>query len=252
MKYLVRIRFIGSDFCGFQFQPGKRTVQGTLTDSFREMFSCDCAVTGCSRTDSGVHALEFCATVEPLSDSANAIPAELIPQAAVHHMPPDIAVLSAEYVNDDFHPRYDAHGKEYIYKIYYSRTPDPFSNRRVWRIPRRAEDINIDAMKQAALAFVGKQDFAAFMASGSKIVDTVREIYSCTVEQEGDIVMLRVSANGFLYNMVRIIAGTLSEVGEGKLTAHDVKDIIRSKDRRLAGRTAPPDGLYLNRVFYEK
>ena len=90
------------------------------------------------------------------------------------------------------------------------------------------------------------------MASGSKIVDTVREIYSCAVEQEGDLVTVRVSANGFLYNMVRIIAGTLSEVGEGKLTSHDVKDIIRFKNRRLAGRTAPPDGLYLNRVFYEE
>lgn len=251
MKYLVRIRFVGSEFCGFQFQPGKRTVQGVLTDAFREMFACDCAVTGCSRTDSGVHAREFCITVEPHADGANVIPPELFPQAAIRHMPRDISVISCEVVGDDFHPRYDALGKEYIYKIYYSRTPDPFLNGRVWRIPRNISDVDVDAMDAAARLVVGERDFASFMASGSKITDTVRTVYRCCVERDGDTVTLRISANGFLYNMVRIIAGTLAEVGEGKRAPEWITEVIAARNRAAAGRTAPPDGLYLNRVFYD-
>lgn len=251
MKILLRLKYLGTDFCGWQFQPnGVRTVQKTLTEAAEMLFGEKCNITGCSRTDSGVHALDFAATVE-LSDSANKIPLDKIPTAFSRHLPSDISVTSAKEVETGFHPRYDVVSKEYVYKIYASPVCDPFLFGRVWHYTGKLLPDAAERMKEAAAEIVGKKDFTSFMAAGSKIEDAVRTVHYCDVTRDGDMITIRIAADGFLYNMVRIIAGTLVMSGSGKLSSHDIAKIIDKKDRSAAGLTAPPDGLYLNKVIYK-
>ncbi len=249
MKILLRLKYLGTSFCGWQYQPNARTVQNTLTEAAQKLFGVRCNITGCSRTDSGVHANDFAATVE-LSENANKIPLSRIPMAFAPFLPSDVSVISADNVDDSFHPRYDVKYKEYIYKIYVSEVNDPFLYGRVWHYDRKLCDNAAKLMNECAAVLVGRQDFASFMAQGSKIEDTVRDVKYCTVEQSGDLITLRIAADGFLYNMVRIIAGTLIMAGAGKLTREELLQIIAAKDRKCAGLTAPPDGLYLNKVVY--
>lgn len=249
MKILLRLKYIGSDFCGWQYQPNARTVQNTLTEAAEKLFGERCGITGCSRTDSGVHANDFAATAE-LSDRANKIPLDRIPTAFAPFLPDDIAVTGACEVSGDFHPRYDVKYKEYIYKIHVSPIKDPFLVGRVWHYDRKLLPDAAELMNECAQAIVGKHDFASFMAAGSKIEDTVRTVKYCGAEREGDIITVKIAADGFLYNMVRIIAGTLVLAGVGKLDKDGMERIIAAKNRSAAGLTAPPDGLYLNKVVY--
>ena len=249
MKILLRLKYLGTAFCGWQYQPGVRTVQGTLTDAAEALFGERCNITGCSRTDSGVHAVDFAATVE-LSDRANKIPPERIPAAFAPYLPNDLSVVSAIEVAEDFHPRYDVAYKEYVYKIYASPVMDPFLYGRVWHFTGRLQADAVKRMNASAAVLVGKQDFASFMAAGSKIEDTVRTVKYCAVEREGELLTIRIAADGFLYNMVRIIAGTLMSAACGKLDADGMRGIIAAKNRSAAGLTAPPDGLYLHKVVY--
>lgn len=244
-KIKLDISYLGTAYCGWQVQPNKPTVQKLMQTSVQKAFGAECEMTGCSRTDSGVHAKSFICTAE-LDDSANNIPAEKIPLALNVHLPPDIRVKSAENVPLDFHPRYSALGKEYKYIFCDSPYHDPFMYGRVTFCPK----LDVQKMSACAAELIGEHDFACFMASGSKITDTVREIYDCRVHREGENVILTVSANGFLYNMVRIIAGTLLLAGRGELTPEEMRKIIASKYRGNAGQTLAPCGLYLNRVFY--
>ena len=254
MKLLLKISFIGTNYEGFQAQRSGRAVQNVLTDAAQRVFGFPCNVTGSSRTDAGVHALGFTVTVSPREKRENwcTIPTEKVHRAFAPHLPKDIAVVGAAVVDDEFHARYSARGKEYIYKIYDGKSDDPFlcglSCRR--RIP--VSDVGLKRMKAAAEYFVGEHDFEAFMASGSKITDCRREVYYARVERDGDIITFTVCANGFLYNMVRIMAGTLLDCAQGKFEPSDVKDIIESKKRERAGFTAPPEGLYLSRVLYSE
>lgn len=252
MKILLRLSYIGSGYCGYQVQPNGISVQQRLNEAAKQLFGYDCDVVGCSRTDSGVHANEFCVTVTKKKESFldTSIPVSRIPQAMSHWLPSDIAVYSAEEVSEDFHPRYDVKYKEYVYKILNRQVRDPFLEGRAWHCPKLIDDAALDAMQKAAACFVGKKDFTSFMAADSTVKDTVREVYSAEVSKEGDVITFRVSADGFLYNMVRIFAGTLVEVAYGKLSPEDIPRIIEARDRRLAGSTAPPEGLYLNRVVY--
>ena len=185
-----------------------------------------------------------------LSESANKVPLCRIPAAFAPFLPDDISVISASAVSDDFHPRYDVCYKEYIYKIHVSAVADPFLFGRVWHYDRKLLPDAAKRMNDAAAALVGKQDFASFMAAGSKIEDTVRTVKYCTAVQDGDIITVKIAADGFLYNMVRIIAGTLVLAGAGKLDRADMEKIISARDRKSAGITAPPEGLYLNKVVY--
>lgn len=249
MKYLIKVKYVGDNFAGFQYQNNLRTVQGELTSKFSELFSSECKVTGCSRTDSGVHANCFCATLETPGDASH-IPVEKLPLAVSAIMPPDISVFYAEEVSDEFHPRYDVKSKEYIYKIYLSETPDPFLYNRAWQIKAPIDDLKLERMKRAAEHIKGRQDFSSFMASGSKIKDAVRTVYSLEVYREGRMINVKISADGFLYNMVRIIVGTLVDVASGRISPDDIPEIIKSRDRSRAGMTAPAYALYLNSVVY--
>ena len=245
--YLAKIKYLGTDFHGFQVQPELRTVQGELNAALNQAFGLPCKVTGCSRTDAGVHANEFCVKVEC---PGGTIPADKLPIAVSRFLPNDLSLFYAEECADEFHPRYDVKEKEYLYRIINSRIYDPFEFGRAWFVARPITDKGINRMNEAARHIIGKQDFATFMAEGSDIVDTVRTVTALTVEKKGNLVEIRISADGFLYNMVRIIVGTLTEVAFGRFNPDDMPEIIASKDRSRAGMTAPADGLYLNQVKY--
>lgn len=245
MKYLLRLSYFGGAFAGFQVQNGgaENTVQGALCRAGRALFGVECAVSGCSRTDAGVHALDFAATLEV--ESKTAISPEKLPRALMAHLPPEISVSSAVEVLGEYSVRRHVLGKEYEYLILNSRTPSPFYVGRAWHVPHA---LDVEKMNAAAKYFVGEHDFSAFMASGSDVADTVRNVSFCTARSDGNLIKINIFADGFLYNMVRIIVGTLVYVGEGKISPDMISDIIKSGDRSRAGITAPPDGLYLKRV----
>lgn len=253
MKLFLKIKYNGTAFHGFQAQPNVESVQVTLTKALSILFSTPVNVTGCSRTDAGVHALGYVISVEPKDKTiALGIPVKKIPRAANCVLCDDIAVISAAAVPDDMHPRYDVIKKEYIYRIYDSFIPDPFRKKRVMFYGRSISDEKLEKANTAAKLFEGTHNFASFMARGSKITDPVRTVYAASVDRLGDEVVFKVCADGFLYNMVRIMAGTLLSVAEEKNQPKDIKNIIEAENRRFAGETVPPDGLYLNEVFYNK
>ncbi len=247
MKYFAKIKYLGTDFHGFQVQPDKRTVQGELSRALHEAVGYPCRVTGCSRTDSGVHANEFCVSIECENST---VPPEKLPVAVSRFMPVDLSLYFAEEATSDFHPRYDVVSKEYLYRIRNARVFDPFEFGRAWFLPRPINEDAVEKMREAAKHFIGKHDFSAFMAEGSDIDDRERTVFYLNVSKSEDLIEIRICADGFLYNMVRIIVGTLTEVAYGRIAPERIHEIILSKDRSLAGMTAPAQGLYLNKVNY--
>lgn len=247
MKYFAKIKYLGTGFHGFQVQPEKRTVQGELCRALVRATGYPCKVTGCSRTDAGVHANEFCLTVE--SEGAT-VPADKLPLAVARFLPNDLSLFYAKECDESFHPRYDVKEKEYLYRIINRPVYDPFEYGRAWFLPRQIAENQIALMNLAAQKIVGKRDFSAFMSEGSDTEDTVRNVTYLKVEKRDDLIEVRIRADGFLYNMVRIIVGTLTEVAYGRFSPEYITEIIESKNRQKAGMTAPPEGLYLNRVFY--
>ena len=252
MKLLLWLSYLGKAYCGYQVQANGPTVQEQLNRAALALFGCPCDIVGCSRTDSGVHANEFCAAVSERGQTGlrTRIPVGRIPLALSAHLPDDIAVFDARWVPDSFHPRYDVLGKEYLYRICNRPVRSPFELGRAYHLPRPVSDADLARMRAAAAHFVGTHDFSAYMASGSGIVDPVRTVYSSELERQGDLILYRVCANGFLYHMVRILTGTLVAVAEGKLEPDDIPAVTASRDRSRAGATMPPGGLYLNRVIY--
>ncbi len=251
-KLLLYIRYDGSRFCGYQAQKNGYSVQQALNEGTAALFGHPCDITGCSRTDSGVHANMFCATVTAHGTDSleTTIPLDRLPRALNIRLPDAVAAYKALWVPTDFHARYSVSSKEYIYRILNTPDRNPFERDRVWHYPRPITDEQLSAMQTAAEGFVGKRDFAACMAAGSKVQSTVRNVLSASVERQGELVTFRVRADGFLYNMVRIMVGTLAEVAEGHIPAHSIAARLDSLDRTAFGRTAPAEGLYLNRVFY--
>lgn len=247
MKYFAKIKYLGTNFHGFQVQPDKRTVQGELCSALALATGHQCKVTGCSRTDAGVHANEFCILIDC---EGSTIPAEKLPVAVARFLPVDLSLFYAEEAKDNFHPRYDVVSKEYLYRIKNERVYDPFLFGRAWFLPKPIDDEHIAKMQMAADLIVGKRDFSAFMSPGSDVTDTVRNVFYVKVEKIGSEIEIKICADGFLYNMVRIIVGTLIEVAYDRLAPDEITDVIESLDRRNAGMTAPPDGLYLNKVSY--
>lgn len=243
-RHLLTIKYDGSNYCGWQVQPNAVSVQSTVQKALIDLTGEEnLCVTGCSRTDSGVHANMFCLHF----DSETTIPDNKIPFALNMRLPDDIVATNCNLVADDFHARYSSLGKTYIYKIHNSAFLDPFKYKYYLNVSRHIDEELLD---KAAKCFVGTYDFKGFCSVGSSVVDTVRTVSDCSVKRIGDDVIISITANGFLYNMVRIIVGTLLEVNEGKITVDDLPEIIASGDREKAGPTAKPHGLYLEKVHY--
>ena len=243
MRYLATIQYDGRDYHGWQVQNNAITVQQTVQEKMSDIFGYSIGVTGCSRTDSKVHALKFCYHF----DYDGNISENSIIRAMNSKLPTSIRMLDVKQVADDFHARYSVKSKEYTYVIDNGRYQNPFT-------AGLATHINIPLdeklMDYAAKQFVGTYDFSAFCASGTSVEDFVRTVYSASVTRQDDRIIFKVSANGFLYNMVRIMVGTLLYVSYGKIDKDSITDIILSKDRKKAGITAKPDGLYLSEVVY--
>ncbi|MDD6094656.1 MAG: tRNA pseudouridine synthase A, partial [Clostridia bacterium] len=237
MKILLKIKYIGTPFCGFQCQKNGTAVQNVLTEASEKVFGEKCNVTGCSRTDAGVHALGFCCTVAPENsrDGWCRIPTDKIHRAYQIFLPEEISVVGAAEVGDDFHPRYAAKRKQYIYRIWDAPFENPFEKGRSMRCIFPVTEEMEERMKTAAQYFLGKHDFASFMSSGSKVTDTVRTVTDSGIYREsGGALVFTVSADGFLYNMVRIMAGTLIDTAAGRIDPDHIPRIIEQKDRSAA------------------
>ncbi len=242
-RLLFEIAYRGTAYHGYQVQTNARTVAETLQDAIEAVFPRREGIVGCSRTDTGVHANQFYFHM----DTEAGIPEKAAVIALNNHLPRDIAVLSCREVPGDFHARYSVERKEYLYKIWDAPVRNPILDGLVFHSRFRLNEAELDGL---AREFCGTHDFIGFCSSGGKIHDTVRTIFDCGVTRSGDLVEFRVTGNGFLYNMVRIMVGTLLPVNRTRLQKGDITRIVESKDRSRAGITVPPDGLYLNRVLY--
>lgn len=240
----LTIEYDGTNYHGWQIQKNAVTVQEYVEKALAKLLGTETGVTGCSRTDVGVHAYGQVATFHTESN----IPAEKFSYALNNLLPEDIVIQKSEEVPPDFHPRYSSKGKKYRYLICNSAHQSALMRNRACHV---RPELNFEEMQKASRYFVGEHDFAAFQATGGQVRSTVREIYSMSIEKKEDkIIEIEVTGNGFLYNMVRIIAGTLIYVGMGKLTAEDILGILKELDRRKAGKTAPAQGLYLMEIYY--
>lgn len=242
-RMLITISYDGTAYHGWQIQPNAITVQEVIENALLKLLSEKVSVVGTSRTDAGVHAKEFTFHI----DCADNIPNEAFLRGLNALLPLDIAVTNAKEVAYDFHARYNAKGKTYCYNIYNSNKKDPFKLRYAWQIER---SLHIDKMNEFAKVIIGKHDFYAFSSSGRTVEDTVRTINECYFTKDGDDIKLYVTADGFLYNMVRIIIGTAVAVSDGKVNVCDIESILNRKDRAALGMTAPPQGLFLEKVHY--
>lgn len=241
---LLTLRFDGGAYHGWQVQENAVTVQQTLQDAIEAVFGARLPVIGCSRTDAGVHARMFCVNFH--TDSA--IPCARVPYALNAHLPDDVGVYDCRQVPDDFHARYSCVAKRYAYVIRNSPFRDPFAVGRATTVPLLLDEA---MLHDEAQAFLGTHDFAAFAAAGGSVEDTVRTVRDACVRRDGETVVFEVEADGFLYHMVRIMAGTLLDVAAGKIPRGSIPDILASLDRARAGVTAPPQGLYLQSVQYD-
>lgn len=242
-RILLKIRYDGTCYHGWQVQKNAISVQETMQDAIERIFSARLDIHGCSRTDSGVHANEYYCHF----DTDNDIACSNIVRAMNTYLPNDISVVSAENVPPDFHARYSAKSKEYIYKFHNSPIRDPFLCKYALQV---FKPLDVERMNRVAKNFMGTHDFKGFCNIKSDVEDTFRKIYLADAVQQGDVVTFRICGNGFLYNMVRIIVGTILFVETGNINENDIPDIIASKDRNRAGKTLPPYGLYLNKIIY--
>ena len=240
---LLTISYDGTAYHGWQVQPNGITVQETVQNALCELMGVRPALTGCSRTDAGVHARKFCCHF----DCDEKFPGKAFLRGLDSLLPSDIAVRDCEEVPPDFHARYNAKGKTYCYYILNSRCRDPFAARYSWKIE---QELDTEKMNEFCGGLVGKHDFASFSSAGRSVEDTVRTVRECTVTRSGENIILKITADGFLYNMVRIITGTAVGVSFGKIPPDAASDIICSENRALAGDTAPPQGLFLEEIYY--
>lgn len=243
MNILLTIAFDGRAYHGFQVQQNAPTVCAALQDGMERLLGERPPVKGCSRTDAGVSARAFRLSFH----SDTVIPLAKLPLALNHHLPPDIRVRRAQAVPDDFHARYAALSKEYEYRFLNAPTDDPLLCGLYHLVSR---PLDAAAMNAAGQALIGRHDFSAFCSAGSTIEDKTRTVQTLSVRREGECVILTIRADGFLYNMVRIIAGTMLRVGAGQEDGAYPSRALLSLSRDAAGDTLPPEGLVLSRVFY--
>lgn len=244
-NFLIKLSYDGAAYHGWQIQDNALTVQQVFQEALQKITGLTEDIKACSRTDTGVHAREFCVSLKTESPIA---PERLL-AALNHYLPEDVAVRSVEQVPLDFHARYSCKGKEYVYQIWNHPVRDPFLKGRAlhyWY------PIDEELLNRAAVHYLGAHDFSSFCTLDRREKgDLTRTVFTSKVERAGDLVTFTVAADGFLYNMVRIMVGTLLRVQQGKFTPEDIPGILEAKDRKVAGPTAPACGLYLNRVFYD-
>lgn len=247
MRYKLTVEYNGKDYHGWQVQKNAITVQEVLESALCKI-GIKTTTVASGRTDSGVHAVGQVVHF----DSDVKIPCDRLPLAINAYLPLDVAVVKCEIVSGDFNARFSAKKKTYCYRFYVSRLRHPLLEINHYQV---VKSLDLDAMRAAANEIEGEHDFKCFEAVGSKVIDTVRTVYEIRFETKdligGKEIEIYVTGNGFLYNMVRIIAGTLLYVGQGKLTAEDVRTIIEKGDRTMAGKTLPAKGLTLERVEYD-
>ncbi len=245
-KIALELCYDGTRYCGWQVQPNAVSVQKTVQDALEKVLSFRPDVSGCSRTDAGVHANSYICHID---STGVTVPVERLPNALnslLHGT--DVAVKAASLRDADFHARYSCREKEYLYKIWNAPYENPFLKGRAWHVPFTVEETKLTFVGRE---FEGTHDFSAFMSKGSKIKeDTVRTVKYFRVVREDALLTFSVCADGFLYNMVRIMIGTYIAAALGHLHQGDVRDILLSRDRSRAGDTAPACGLYLNKIVY--
>ena len=239
------LTYLGTRYHGWQVQKNLPTVAQTVEKAVAMVVGHEVHVTGCGRTDAGVHARVYVANFRTTST----IPVERLPYALNTHLPCDIVVRRSFEVHDNFNAIGSCVRKEYTYQIYNSRLKDPFYVDRAWFYPKHLDET---VMQRAADQFVGTHDFRAVRSVGTETRTTVRTVYYFNVSRTGDLIECRVCANGFLYNMVRAMAGTIVYAAEGKLAPEDIPAILASGNRTLAGPTVPPGGLYMTKLWYEE
>lgn len=240
----LRLTYDGTAYHGWQVQKTDISVAETLEKALSKVCGHSVKVTGCGRTDAGVHALRYCANFR--TDCT--IPIDRIPLAVNSRLPNDIAIFDAVEAPEDFNAIGNCIQKEYVYRIINTRIRDPFLQDRICFYPAL---LDFDRMCSSGLAFVGKHDFAAVRSVGTKTKTTVRTVHWCETKRDGNIFSIYICADGFLYNMVRAIVGTMVYASLGKLEPDDIPSLLQTGDRRLTGPTMPPQGLYLNRLWYK-
>jgi tRNA pseudouridine38-40 synthase len=242
----VTVAYDGTDFAGYQIQPSGRTVQGTIQSVLQKMHKGEAVqISASGRTDAGVHAV---GQVFHFDTEMN-IPSGAWGKALNAMLPDDIFIKDVEEVPDSFHSRFSAESKEYHYKLLVSKQPDVFRRNHMFHYPY---PLNIKDIQKACSYFLGTHDFTSFSSARSEVADKVRTIFALEVLEDGEALTFKIKGSGFLYNMVRIIIGTLLEVGQGKRKPDEILAIISGKDRALAGKTAPAHGLYLHQVNYQE
>lgn len=239
----LTIEYDGTNYQGWQKQKRGSTIQNTLEEAIRVLTNEEIEVIGSSRTDAGVHAKGFVANFKTNSK----IPSEKYREAINHKLPKDIVILNSEEVDEEFHARYNARGKTYSYSILNRDVPSAINRNYLYHVKRK---LDIEAMKEACKYFIGTYDFSAFKSSGSSVKTTIRTIFELYIEENNDIIKVYVTGDGFLYNMVRIIVGTLIMVGSNEIKPNEIENIIAEKDREKAGICVPATGLVLEKVYY--
>jgi tRNA pseudouridine38-40 synthase len=238
------IAYDGTAYHGWQTQLNKATIQETIENAISIVTKQKIDLTGSGRTDSGVHA---CGQVANFKADTK-IPEEKVKIAINANLPPDIRILDSVDVSPDFNSRFDALDKTYMYQIYNDSVANPFYSRYSCFVP---QSLDIDKMEEALKFILGTHDFKGFMASGSQVKTTERTIYAAKLLKEENLIKIYINGNGFLYNMVRIIAGTLIDIGKGLKDISCIEKALTDKDRTILGQTAPPEGLFLLKVNYD-
>lgn len=243
MKIRITLEYDGSNYSGWQLQVGQDSIQARLEAALAQIFSCHVRVYGSGRTDAGVHALGQVAAFDLPRD----FPPDELKRAMNALLPPDIAIIEAASVSEDFDPRRDARSRTYEYRVLNRDRRSPFDYRYAWLIPSH---LNLDAMNEAARRFIGTHNFASFRSLGSDERTTIRCVSMSEWAREGERFLYRVEASSFMRHMVRTMVATLVEVGRGKLSPEQVTTLIEARDRSLAPASAPPQGLFLIEVRY--
>jgi len=240
---LLTIEYDGKNYVGWQMQNNGVSVEEEVTKAIQSLVKEDVKLYGSGRTDSGVHAFGQAASFYTNSN----ISIDKIPYGINSFLPSDIKVINAEEKDKDFHARYSAKAKEYVYLIYNRSIMSPIYKGKATHVFYK---LDIEKMRRASKALLGEHDFAGFMGSGSSVKNTVREIYDVDIKEENNLIIIKIRGNGFLYNMVRIIVASLIDIARGRFEEDRIKEILDTKMRSMANVTAPAEGLYLNKVFY--